>query len=379
MYTMDMKVELKMNMIKKIFKGLFALVIVILLVVLTYVIYMFATYYRIEDNQQLTIKQNSTKQMELDKEYRAMTFNIGYGAYSREFSFFLDSAVVAETKEKVSGYYGKGISKEDVQQNTMNSIEIMKTNPADFYLLQEVDVKADRSYKINQVEEIEQSFKKHDSVFASNFHSSFLALPLYDMHGKVESGLLTLSSVQTENALRISYPVTDDLFAKFTDLDRCFSVMRYPLENGKEFVLVNSHMSAYDEGGIIRQQQLKRLNQFLELEKEKGNYIVVGGDFNHDYCQSKALYPGNKEIAEWIAELSDKDLSTGYRFVIPKNRLETGTCRGSEEPYNKLTTYQSIVDGFIVSDNVEANAVIIDKEYLSSDHQAVYLQFKLKK
>lgn len=364
---------------KKIFKFLVSIIVCLLLIIAVYVFYMQSQYYRIEDNLKLEIVSKSDKEIELDKKYSAMTFNIGYGAYSHEFSFFLDSATIAETNQKVSGKYGKGISRQDVLKNTEKTISILKENPVDFYLLQEVDEKADRSYNINQVSKIKESFNKYDSVFANNFHTGFLALPLHDMHGRAHSGLLSLSAIKIDDAVRKSYPVTDDFFIKFTDLDRCFKVLRYQLKNGKQLVLINSHMSAYDEGGVIRKKQLELLNQFLKTEKEKGNYVVVGGDFNHDYCDSKKLYPGNKTVAEWISVLKDSDLSQGFRFIVPENRLQTGTCRGAEEPYNKNTTYQSIVDGFIVSDNIEAQARIIDMNYISSDHQPVILEFKLKK
>ena len=40
-------------------------------------------------------------------------------------------------------------------------------------------------------------------------------------------------------------------------------------------------MSAYDKGGTIRAKQLEMLNAVLKEERDKGNYIVAGGDFNH--------------------------------------------------------------------------------------------------
>ena len=46
-------------------------------------------------------------------------------------------------------------------------------------------------------------------------------------------------------------------------------------------VLVNSHMSAYDEGGVIRSQQLEMLTSFMAEEYKKGNWVIIGGDFNH--------------------------------------------------------------------------------------------------
>lgn len=49
---------------------------------------------------------------------------------------------------------------------------------------------------------------------------------------------------------------------------------------------MNVHLSAYDKGGVYRKKQLQQLNSFLEVEYQKGNYVVCGGDFNHDIANS---------------------------------------------------------------------------------------------
>ena len=44
----------------------------------------------------------------------------------------------------------------------------------------------------------------------------------------------------------------------------------------------------------------------------------------------------------------------------------------------RYKTYQVVVDGFIVSSNIEAESEIINTDYIASDHQPVVLKFKLK-
>ena len=51
----------------------------------------------------------------------------------------------------------------------------------------------------------------------------------------------------------------------------------------------------------------------------------------------------------------------------------------SNEPYNEETTFRVTVDGFLVSDNVEAvSADVVDAEYRYSDHNPIYMDFILK-
>ena len=362
---------------KRILKIILAFIALVIFITFTYVLYVSLQYYRIKDNTKLNVENNTTNNFEFDKEYKVLTYNIGFGAYDHGFSFFLDEGYTRDNKFIV-GKYAKAISKKNVINNTNKVIDILKENKSDVYLIQEIDKKANRSYFVNQVEELIKAFKGYSSVYTSNFHSAYLAYPLHDMIGKSESGLLTLSKYNFYSNIRRSYPVTNEFFKKFFDLDRAFSVHRTKLKNNKELVIVNSHMSAYDKGGNIRKKQLEMLKFFMKEEKEKGNYVIIGGDFNHDYANSKTLYMGDKKIPDWVFDLSDKDLIEGYEFVVPVNKNLYGTCRGAESPYDKNKTYQVVVDGFIISSNIEAESEIINTDYIASDHQPVVLKFKLK-
>ena len=59
--------------------------------------------------------------------------------------------------------------------------------------------------------------------------------------------------------------------------------------------------------------------------------------------------------------------------------MNEATCRGADIPYEKGVNYVTVIDGFIVSDNVEviSNATV-DTQYAYSDHNPVKLCFKLK-
>ena len=54
------------------------------------------------------------------------------------------------------------------------------------------------------------------------------------------------------------------------------------MENGKELVLYNVHLSAYTSDGKIAEEQLRMLIEDMQEEYNKGNDIVCGGDFNKD-------------------------------------------------------------------------------------------------
>lgn len=345
----------------------------IILFVGSYVLYVIAQYSRIPDNVELSVVGENGGAVERGKEYSVLTYNIGFGAYGPDYSFFMDTGIMKDGK-KTRGKYGKGLSYDSVRKNTDGSLNAVKQQDADFVLLQEVDEKADRSYKINQLSEF-RSIDGYNSVYACNFHSAYLFYPFNDPHGASNAGLVTLSKYKINLALRRSYPISTG-FSKFLDLDRAFSVCRYDLDDGKQLVLVNSHMSAYDSGGTIRAKQLAFLNEFLKAEKEKDNYVIVGGDFNHDIANSSELFESQQKRPEWVYDLSDDDLTDGYSIAAATN---APTCRGADIPYEKGVDYTVVIDGFIVSDNVEViETENIDLDFAYSDHNPARMTFKLK-
>ena len=360
---------------KKALKVILAVLLAIVLIVGGYVAYMLLTYNRIPDNQQLEVGNNQAAELKTGEDYTALSFNIGFGAYTDDYSFFMDTGKMADGTP-TTGKNSWAVSKESVEECTAADIETIRDLDVDFALLQEVDTDSTRSYHVNQVQLLEDAFSDMGSVEAVDYHSSFLFYPLTQPHGFANSSLLTLSSARVDDAVRRSYPVADDL-SKFFDLDRCFSVSRIPVEGGKELVLVNSHMSAYDKGGTIRKQQLEMIHNFLNEEADKGNYVVMGGDFNHALCDSTGIYPSTQQRPDWIATFDDSDLPEGFSVVRASNLADVATCRGADIPYEKGVNYTATVDGFIVSSNVKATAENIDKEFKYSDHNPVKLTFSL--
>lgn len=366
-----------MKRVPIVIKILGGLLLLCVLCAAGYVVYMQANYYRIEDHAPLEVENDQNRTLKTGEEYTAVTYNIGFGAYGPDYSFFMDTGEM-EDGTLTAGKYGKGMSKESVETNTKGAAGELERLNADFMLLQEVDADADRSYHIDQREELKKRFSDHGNVFAYNFHSAYLFYPFSDPHGAVDAGLLNFSRYQIGEAERRSYPVDNSFVTKFTDLDRCFAVMRLPVEGGKELVLINSHMSAYDEGGLIRAQQLELLNSVMEEEYRAGNYVIVGGDFNHALGEAVAEgFPTKQKFPAWVSVLTQDEIADGIAIVRAENELETPTCRGADIPYTKGVNYTTVVDGFLVSDNVEAAAENIDTDFGYSDHNPVLLRFEL--
>ncbi len=362
--------------LKRVLVFLGSLILLLLLFVVAYVIYMQINYYRIDDNTALEISNPSDEVLQSGVSYKALTYNIGFGAYNHDFSFFMDSGTMLDGTA-VQGTMSRAQSRDIETANTEGALEVAQSQDADFYLLQEVDTKSTRSYGINQRSIFELGNPDYSDIYAVNFHSSYLLYPFNEPHGSVLSGLLTMSRYSVSEAVRKSYPVDTSFFTKFFDLDRCFTLLRLPVDNGKELVLINSHMSAYDEGGTIRAQQLKLLNDVMAEEYSKGNYVIVGGDFNHALCNTITSFPSKQKVPEWVFPLEETDIAEGLGVVKADNLNDVPTCRSTDMPYEKGVNYSVVIDGFIVSDNVTATALNIDTDFYYSDHNPVLLTFTL--
>lgn len=342
-----------------------------------YIGYMSIQYYRIDDFTSIATENNSSLEAKSDSTFSISTYNIGFGAYDHDFSFFMDSGEMKDGT-KVKGKSSRAKNKETVIRNTKGTLQSAEALQSDFYFFQEVDTNATRSYHVNQYTEVKKVFPSYGSVYTNAFHSAYLLYPFSEPHGSVQSGLVTLSKYKIQENIRRQYPIDSSFVMKFTDLDRCFTISRLPLDNGKQLVLINSHMSAYDKGGTVRAEQLKLLNTVLDEEYKKGNYVIVGGDFNHDIADSKTIFPTEQKIPEWIYQIGEHDIASNFSRIVADNYKDVATCRSSDMPYKKNVNYTAIVDGFLVSDNIKANAQNIDTDFMYSDHNPVKMTFTLK-
>jgi exonuclease III len=127
----------------------------------------------------------------------------------------------------------------------------------------------------------------------------------------------------------------------------------------------------------VRAAQLKLLKSVLSSELAKGNYVIVGGDFNHALCGTVKTFASQQQVPEWVYEFNDSDLPDGFSVVRADNVSEVPTCRSTDMPYKKGVNYTVVIDGFIVSSNIKATAENIDTDFSYSDHNPVLLTFTL--
>ena len=306
------------------------------------------------------------------KAYSILSWNIGYAGLGKDEDFFMDGGkkVRPDSKAVVEKYF-KGI------RSTIGS------HPSDILFTQEIDIKSKRTWNINQYEAMKK-FTGKEGAFAYNYKCLYVPFPLPTI-GKMGSGVATFSAFETSGAQRVSLPVPFKWPVRIANLKRCMLISRIPVyenggDSGRELVLANFHLEAFDSGeGKIA--QTKALKEFIDAEYAKGNYVIAGGDFNQRFPGSESFGPVWTD--GWLPGQLDADMiDDGWLFVFDDSKP---TCRANARPYNDADAaahnwQYHVIDGFIISPNIEKLSInVIDEDFENSDHNPVFMTFSLKK
>jgi hypothetical protein len=285
-----------------------------------------------------------------------------------DFGFFMDGGESARAR-----------SEEEVIRNVNGAIEASYEADAEINFFQEVDVTGHRSCFVDQRAMIFEAFRDRSLVYAQNYDSPYLFYPFHAPIGSAASGIITVTEFGITDALRRSLPI-DTSVMKIIDLDRCYSVSRVPVDNGRELILYNVHLSAYTADESIVRGQMEMLAEDMAAEYAAGNYVVCGGDFNCDLPGDSMEIFGVYGDFGWAKPFDTSILPDGLTLVAPLDRAApVPSARNADGEYVEGTSFVITLDGFIVSDNVEVVASdVIDTGFEHSDHNPVYLDFVLR-
>lgn len=350
---------------KKLLKGLGIVLLVLVLALAGLVGWLTVTEYRPADYETLEISGTpGSRAVAPEESLSILSWNIGYAGLGAEEDFFMDGGTHArpDSREQVLKYLD-GISR------TSDELDCQAA------MLQEVDIDSHRTYRVDERDYLSMG----SGVHALNYACDFVPIPLPPI-GRVYSGIYTTTEeLVISDAQRVALPCPFSWPVSTANLKRCLLLSYLPIEgNDKELVLVNLHLEAYDDGeGKIAQTNM--LKSVIEAEYEKGNYVIAGGDFNQIFPGGLEAYP-NTHPENWIPGLLENDiLAEGWSFAYD---LSTPSCRLLNQPYDPEDTENTqyyVIDGFILSPNVELLQVeTIDLGFENSDHNPVRISVMLK-
>jgi len=358
-----------MKTLKRILKIFLVIFAILITGFAALIIYAIASDFK-PDDKELIAQPGNPSMLNDSANFSLMTWNIGYAGLDKDMDFFYDGGTKVITPEK------------NCLENISGIEDFLSNNDTiDFMLLQEIDRKSKRSYRIDEYEKIASSLSGHKSFFAKNYDVFFVPTPPSKPMGQVESGVATFSKFTPESSTRYSLPGDFGFPTQLFYLDRCFIVNRYKIENGKELVLINTHNEAFDESGDIRKAQMARLKEFVLNEYNSGNYVITGGDWNQYPPGFEPVFSGNKAFTGQIGNFNLVGIESDYMPGDWKWIYDPATpsFRTLLAAYDPATTPTSVCDFFLVSPNIESVSVKCHHlGFANSDHNPVIIQIKIK-
>lgn len=345
--------------------GLFVLSVFLLVTLL--LVYFTLADFR-PDERIVIAESTSPDTLDLAIPIDILNWNIGYAGLGSEMDFFYDGGANVRA------------TRENTEKNLEAIAKLLSDNDSiPFLILQEVDIKSKRTYRINQQEYLTSEIDNYHTYHALNYSAKFVPLPITEPMGKVQSGLLTATQYKPERVERFDYPGSYSWPTRVFMLDRCFLVVQYPLNSGKKLLIINSHNSAFDDGSI-KQQEMEYLSTFLTNQYELGNYVIVAADWNQNppglgdrSFSPSAKYEGD---AFTLTAIAEDFMPMGWKWVfdpyVPTNRDLT-------KPFSEERTFTTILDFILVSPNIEVGFVTTsDLKFANADHQPVIARLFLK-
>lgn len=350
---------------KKLLRAVFYLVVLVALYFVVIIIWGSITDYQPDDITNLGVQGNAKTTAIADSAISFLTWNIGYGGLGAEMDFFYDG--------------GRSVrpSPERVKKYTQGVIRFIQSNDSiDFIFLQEVDKNSARTGRLDETKMIQNAMPTFATSFGENYNVQFVPLPFFNPLGKIEMGQMTLSKYQPIASQRYSYHSAYSWPKRLFMLDRCFVLSRFKLQNGKELVLMNTHNSAYDAGGKLREEEMPLIRDLMLKEYQKGNYVVTGGDWNQNPPSFKkdalkGAYPGVNRVSMEGSLFPDN-----WQIVYD---LQHPTNRAIDTPLTPGKTEVTVIDFFILSPNIEPEKIqVFTQNFQNSDHEPVYMRIKIR-
>ncbi len=352
-----------MKVIKKILKALLFAIILVVAGLVAIIVYAVISDYKPKEKEIVSTAEK-TEILNDSIEVTLLTWNIGYCGLDKDMDFFYDGGTRVFTP------------KPKCINNLLEVETFLKQNDsADFIFIQEVDRDSKRSYHINEYDSLTKILNDYFPYFAKNYDVFFVPVPPLTPMGKVLSGLTTFSKYKPVSSVRYSFPGEYGFPKQLFMLDRCFLVNRYPVSNGKELLVINTHNEAFDTGKI-RRAQMDYLKNFLLNEFRKGNYVITGGDWNQTPPHFVSDFNTNKTDTTQMV-IPDDYLPSDWKWVYDN---KTPSERNVVTAYDPSSTTTNIFDFFLISPNIMKISVHgIQLNFENSDHNPVITKLKLQK
>lgn len=267
-----------------------------------------STYHPADVQSQTVVCSEDTPLLKQGQKLKVLNWNVQYMA-GKNYVFFYDLPDNSGPDERPSS--------EDIEKTLKEVARIIRDENPDIILLQEVNVGAKRTdYKDQLAELLLLLPEESASCYTSAFYWKASFVPHPCIMGSVGMKLVVLSKYRISEATRHQLALLpEDPLTRQFKFKRAVLEVRMPVEGAKDFVLLNTHLSAWAKGTGVLEKQVAQVNTILEkLTQEKHSWII-GGDFNLlPPGKAYSLLKDNKK-EEFNKETEIKPLYEKYKVV----------------------------------------------------------------
>ncbi|MGZ3215819.1 endonuclease/exonuclease/phosphatase family protein [Paracoccus sp. T5] len=285
-------------------------------------------------------------------ELSVVTFNIGYAGMGRDADFVLDGGKQQRPRDKRL-----------VEDNLAAIVGWLAGADADVLLLQEVARPSFSTYGMDVLEALSAAAPDTTWTFGPDIKTRFVPPPFRTVIGNA-----SFSRVEVAGAEARGLPLEPKF--QFGLFRKGYRAHILRLAGPDAWTIVNVHLAAFDSvDAAIREKQLAAVLAFAQDEYLAGRHVVVGGDFNMRLVVTRFPHATAAAHLFWIRDLLPDSVPKGWR-VAADSRVPT--VRTAHQPYTPAVNYTTIVDGFLLSPNVELVDVRTeDLRFIHTDHHPV--------
>lgn len=266
------------------------------------------------ENAQYFKATTETVDTTVTKYLRVATYNIKFGAGRIDMYF----DCIGNRRD---------ITEAEVKTNLDRIASALDTIDADVVFLQEVDLQSKRTAYVNQVEYLLNHTSFNEGYYASHWKSDFIPS---DGLGRMNSGIAILSKLPLSDGQRIALPQMEEQSkaVRYFYLKRAIlsSVVQF---NGKEVVLMNTHLTAYDEENV-KHKQLNLLQTYVEGFGDAP--LIFGGDLN-------TVPPGTDKLNDFEDGVCDSLSFPDSDYAVDTGKMDV--FYENWEPAISLNLYQA--------------------------------------
>jgi endonuclease/exonuclease/phosphatase family metal-dependent hydrolase len=292
-----------------------------------------------------------------EEQFCLLSWNLGFGGLGQGAEFCPDG-----------GHRLIPSSKREVRANLAGIASALSLWQVDAFLFQEAALPSTVNHRLDLRAELTRCLPSYWRSYSPAVQVRFPGVV-------VDIGQATFSRLAPETVERVELP--SERGGSLVRQRQHLLVSRFALPgSGRQLVLANVHLSAFDEGAQARHRQLSAVAAFMQAEEARGNYVVLGGDWNLVLADSRFAYTTKERYLFWVHPLPEGFPPQGWRKAVD---LRTPTVRTLERPYVPGGNFTTIIDGFFLSPGVTPVCVrTIDLGFRYSDHQPVLLRFRLE-